>query len=293
MTYDVSSIYELLGKSAVIHIYSFPNFVLETFLCLIVCLMYLALHYEINFANNSKINIVSNLAESYSQDSLSTMFTQYRYRNSHRKKGSADWSLNANRMMGDYAGAIKTIPEERMRYIDNLITLTPTEFVQVDKERRLRDRELSGCLKSLTSLCESVIMKKESRDTIRKQIEMAKQHAEYVKNSTKNMHLDTAYMTKSFFDLMEQLVTRSNLDNPVPFKGDFTGLALDAGKLDPLGSDSVGALRRTSTDTSIKSEDLVTDELPQDTIDDEDFSTAVKKLPLSEEYGDYIINHEN
>lgn len=44
--------HKILSQKATVHIYSFPNFILETFMAVIVCLIYGILHIEVSKISN-------------------------------------------------------------------------------------------------------------------------------------------------------------------------------------------------------------------------------------------------
>lgn len=69
-------------------------------------------------------------------------------------------------------------------------------------------------------------------------------------------------MTTSFFDLLEKIVVPSSVNNPLPFHGDLTSLALDAGNINPKPSaifDNTRHLVANHSSSSLETEQTETE----------------------------------
>lgn len=117
--------------------------------------------------------------------------------------------------------------------LENIASLSPSEYVKIDKERRLREKELQRCFQSLTTLYDNVVERKYSEKTLTTQLEMAKEQTQCTKMAPAStlVSLPCDAMTTSLFDLLEKIVVPSSVNNPLPFHGDLTSLALDAGNI--------------------------------------------------------------
>lgn len=122
--------------------------------------------------------------------------------------------------------------------LESIASLTPAEYVKRDKERRLRERELQRCFQSLTTLYDNVVEKKFSEKTLTNQLAMAKEQTQCTKMAPPStlVTLPCDAMTTSLFDLLEKIIVPSSVNNPLPFRGDLTSLALDAGNINPKPS---------------------------------------------------------
>lgn len=140
---------------------------------------------------------------------------------------------------------------------DRFISMTPGQYVRLQKERRSHRKDLETCLKSLTTLYSNVVEDKESQGTLVKQLNQAREELVFPRANKQFIGFDTAALTNSLFDLLENIVAESSVDRPLPFKGDLTTLALDAGNLSVLAaprrdSDSFSSENTTRTGDSLR-----------------------------------------
>lgn len=148
--------------------------------------------------------------------------------------------------------------DKRSNVIDKFISLTPAQYVKMEKERKVREKDLENCLKSLTTLYSNVLDNKLSQGTIGRQIQQAREELLFPQPVNKYLGFDTAALTKSLFDLLEKIVTESSIEKPLPFKGDFTTLAMDAGNFNMSAQPTRLLIDNTdkNEDNSISSSDL-------------------------------------
>ncbi|KAF2879771.1 hypothetical protein ILUMI_26397 [Ignelater luminosus] len=244
-----------LRQTATIHIYSFPYFILETFLALVILLLYVLLHLEVSKIYKKMLRLRPNSvycethSGSISKDSLCSVTTHYRevYTVSKHPSTTIAYKRIANNIRStnsqlgwilpthpiDESLASRPLSIEKKKYAEKIANLTPEQFVKIDKERKLREKELDSYMTSLSTLCKNVLNKKYSSQTLQKQVEMAKENLQCNKTSLEGKYLGfkTEAMTKSLFNMLEQMITNSSLQNPLPFKGDITTLALDVADL--------------------------------------------------------------
>lgn len=123
----------------------------------------------------------------------------------------------------------ETGDENNNNIIDKFVSITPNQYVKMEKERKIREKDLEDCLKSLTTLCSNVLDNKLSQSTIQKQIQEAREELLFPQPINKYLGFDTAALTNSLFDLLENIITESSIEKPLPFKGDLTTFAMNAG----------------------------------------------------------------
>lgn len=121
---------------------------------------------------------------------------------------------------------------ETNEQIQKFLSLTPNQFVKIDKAKKRSKLRQSS--RSLATLYNSTIERRLSSETIKRHIELAKEHLELAKMSKdirSNVKMDVDRVTGSLFDLLERIITTSSLENPLPFRGDIAGLAVDMANL--------------------------------------------------------------
>lgn len=109
-------------------------------------------------------------------------------------------------------------------FTDKYNFLTFDEFLQNTQEE--------NAVKSLRSLCNQIIEKKSSERTIRRHLEMAKEHLLLAKCSLgSGDHQEMAKVTDSLFELLQRIILSTNSGKPFPFRGDMMTLAAEIADL--------------------------------------------------------------
>lgn len=138
--------------------------------------------------------------------------------------------------------SVKPYIEDRQNYIDTLLALSPVDFIKMDKDRKIRVSQLQNCLKSLTTLYDNIVKKQYSEELINGHLNIVKENIKYIKMNSQPIQyfgFEAEAMTKSLFHLLERIIAKSSIQNPLPFKGDITTLALEVGNLLPQNSDKL------------------------------------------------------
>ncbi|GJQ76199.1 hypothetical protein Trydic_g1942 [Trypoxylus dichotomus] len=274
---------KILSQTATVHIYSFPHFTLETFLAIVMFFIYAYLHFEISKIAKCTLRLRPNtvqyrkfLRECNSRESICTSITRVQHEyctfNVSRCPSS---HLTYKRLCSNYSNHSQCgwiLPQTNhyrarnptSERFETIASLTPAEYVKRDKEKRLRERELQRCFQSLTTLYDNVVEKKFSEKTLTTQLEMAKEQTQCTKMAPPStlVTLPCDAMTTSLFDLLEKIIVPSSVNNPLPFHGDLTSLALDAGNINPKQNpiyDTTQHLVANHSSTSIESEQTETE----------------------------------
>lgn len=114
--------------------------------------------------------------------------------------------------------SLKCTPTEKYNF------LTLEEFFEQVQEE--------NSVKSLRSLCSDAIERKTSERTIKRHLEMAKEHLDLAKcmlGSGDNKHM--MKVTDSLFELLQRIILSSNNGQPFPFRGDMATLAAEIADL--------------------------------------------------------------
>lgn len=241
-------------RSATAHIYSFPNFCLEAIFTLVLCVIYVCLHMEITNIGMKTLTLKPNTlhldggTKLRCADSTCTSITCvqkqfYRIRSSKLPKSNISYSHltgNSNHQfnllpkeIGD-ASNVQVSRQNLCERIDNILNLTPEQFVKFDQIRKSREDDMVYCLKSLSTLYADKVENKYSEKTVQRHIQLAKEHLQQANISSETCRYlgrNTEALTKSLFDMLEGIVLSSSVQNPLPFKGDIPTLAFDAGHL--------------------------------------------------------------
>lgn len=258
------------------HIYSSPHFALEVALMLIVCIIYILLHLEISntavrtlILKPNAVYLSNRIKATFSNDSNCTSITcvqhqvcalgitdskHTEFRDCIRRNQKIE--LGSPLRIGDCMNTVE-------KKIENMLSLTPDEYVQKDIISKLTQSDFGFCLKSLTTLFETCVNGKKSETTIKRQIQMAKeelQNASIATDTNRYFGRNAIALTSSLFDLLEGIILSSSLEHPLPFKGDLTTFIFDVGNLN-INSDRVLAPKKTvkfteseEIDTSLASE---------------------------------------
>lgn len=126
---------------------------------------------------------------------------------------------------------------EREKYVDQLLALTPSQFVRLDREEQKRK---AACALSLTTLYLNVKEKRFSDAELLKQIEAAKEDCQCSIYAHEIMNYCKAEnITDSLIDLLQEFIDNTGPDNPPPLNGELTSLLYDAGDLSTQDRKSV------------------------------------------------------
>ncbi|KAG5882727.1 hypothetical protein JTB14_004024 [Gonioctena quinquepunctata] len=197
----ITQLANILTKNVVVHIYSYPHFAIETLLAVVVCIAHCLLIYEINNLyrrTNAKAAVA--LSQKYPQlrevessyHTVSRLQTRIfpqkigttAIRNSYiapshkkmdRKLSPASnfgWNIPTNRGESWLMVGPGHAYNDR---VSNLLSISPSEYVRKDKDRKHREAGLRSCIHSLTSLLEKaldddVMMESLSKEAIKKSI---------------------------------------------------------------------------------------------------------------------------
>ncbi|XP_028142162.2 uncharacterized protein LOC114336022 [Diabrotica virgifera virgifera] len=195
---------KIISKTVMVHIYSFPSFSIEVFLSLILCVVHILLIYEVNDifqATNAKALSKLRLKHPHLRDSDSCsyqtisrlqVFPQKIEATTMRKSFFAQPCRKLSRKMSNRSNFGWVIPRKdssmfRHTYtdrIDQLLSITPSEYVRKDKERKNREAGLKSCIESLTTLLEKALSNEHadlhnlSGEALRKSINHIKENFE-------------------------------------------------------------------------------------------------------------------
>ncbi|KAG5889228.1 hypothetical protein JTB14_006364 [Gonioctena quinquepunctata] len=207
----ITQLVKLLNKTIVVHIYSYPHFAVETLLAFVVCIAHCLLIFEINNLyrrTNAKAAVKLRLkhphlreVDTCSYHAISRLHTRIfpqrietsaarqscivpSHRKLNRKLSNASnfgWVIPTNH------GESRLVVRHNHGYndrIDHLLSISPSEYVRKDKQRKHREAGLRSCIHSLTSLLEkalnddNIMMESASKEAIRKSIIAIKENFE-------------------------------------------------------------------------------------------------------------------
>ncbi|KAK5649069.1 hypothetical protein RI129_003961 [Pyrocoelia pectoralis] len=119
------------------------------------------------------------------------------------------------------------------KYCGDLANITPQQFVKMERERKLREEDFDCGTQSLSTLCQMVVRRELSSETIQKKIVTLKENLECKALTLEGKYLGNKAgdMSESLINMLENLITNSSVEKPLPFKGDITTLAVDAAEL--------------------------------------------------------------
>lgn len=266
----ISIIRKYLRQTATIYLHSNPNFIMEAFLAFITFLLYVYQHIDIYglskrmlyikpntiyyntvSGNLCKLTLLFNFKTSInylgsnSKDSLCTSITNFQHQvNTTNPSTTIAYkrALTTDSSKSQMGWILQTQPTnrsmvlERKRLADQILSLTPDQYVKLDKKRRKKEKEFENHSASLATLCRNVTRQKYSSSTLSRQIEMVRENLECNSKSLEGKYLGhkADIMTRSLLCILEHIITNSSLENPLPFKGDITTLALDAAELSQI-----------------------------------------------------------
>lgn len=252
---------KMLKETAQMQIYSSPGFMMETFCAIVISLIFLYLHFEITriardtlLLKPHTIFFKDSCRGSYSKESICTSvtrvqheFCKYRrygrllnqsalggisYRaTTHSTHSQLEWLLNQNINRTDMLNPLVEERQGRHYLHSRLAALTPQEFVRLDLEHSKRQRDVKSAMDSLSALYETVISRKISQHAVKEKLQNAKEHLQCMKYTVPMRFLETQNLTESLFNILEKHIISSSIENPLAFKGDFTSLAYETGKL--------------------------------------------------------------
>lgn len=233
---------KFLSHSVLVHIYSHPNFSVETFLGLLVTIVNFLLVLEINnMYDNSqtpaKIHIRPNLQASPSKESSVTSVAKVHTRYFQMKENGSLISNYKQRLQKNFSihsncGWI--VPQEidemfmktltgsqksKFTKIDQVLSITPSEYIKRDKQKRQQVAQIRDCIQSLTKMLNSR-RNKLSKQSIQKNLEIMQEHLSVLSTSDpiKFNHPETECIDETLYDIIESIVLSSSVENPLPHK---------------------------------------------------------------------------
>lgn len=242
---------EILHDKMTVHIYSTPNFSFEIFISLAMCFIYGLLQSQIGDIRLRKYQFKPALSEIYrnkmkseSKESLAA-WNQFINEPQIVKKSEKNTDQQIVSCCGDACAAC-----EHYDKLEKFLSLTPNQFVEMDKERKNSER-LRQYTRSLAALYTTAVQRKLSDASIKRHIELAKEHLELAKISNTNFKVNR--ITSSLFELLEKIISNSSAKKPFPFRGDIAVLAMDMANLsmdnDPLDFESALPHNNSSSKT--------------------------------------------
>lgn len=225
---------KILSHNIVVHIYSIPNFTIESFIYGLMCIVHFLLIMEVN---STVSGVVEKSLEKFKrtksikdQEKISSIVSADSAKIHHHLKKYYEnrpcFSMSYQKKMSTFGPNGWVFPnsvDERYDKIDQILSVTPSEFIRRDKERKVQENELTTCLKSLTSLLQSNEGKNFSDPSLQKNIELLKtqlRNSESV-NDLRTLKKET---TENLYELMEesllQSITKGSMTYEVNSHGD-------------------------------------------------------------------------
>ncbi|KAG5889227.1 hypothetical protein JTB14_006363 [Gonioctena quinquepunctata] len=172
---------KLLDTNIVVHIYSYPHFAIETLLAFVVCIAHCLLIFEINNLYrrmNAKAAVKLRLKHPQLTKVENCSYHTILSRIHTRIFPIVPFYKRLNRKFSTATNFGWVIPTNHR--VDHLLSLSPSEYVRKDKERKHREVGLRSCLQSLTSLLEKafnddIMMKSASGKAIKERINAIKE----------------------------------------------------------------------------------------------------------------------
>ncbi|KAF5283880.1 hypothetical protein FQA39_LY04700 [Lamprigera yunnana] len=222
-----------LCHAATIYIQSSPYFLMEAFLLFVVLMITVFQHMQITDISKKTLRLKphSIYCKMDNKEPKENSLVSNKSRLLELSDEQKDSSENSNSQFGWIGQDTQSIVEsskEKTRFRDQLINLTPEQYVQLDKERKMRQKDLDMATNSLSTLCHNVIKRQWSEATLTQKLAAFRENLEC--NSLDILYAGNkaAVTTDSLLSILEKLITHSSVENPLPFKGDITTLALDA-----------------------------------------------------------------
>ncbi|XP_074030819.1 uncharacterized protein [Leptinotarsa decemlineata] len=239
----INYLVKLLTNNILVHIYSYPHFAIETFIASVICVTHCLLIFEVNNLfrrTNTRAAIKLRHrhpqlkdAESCSYHTISRLHTQIfpqkiettatrqsYYVPSYTRRLNKKLSNASN-----FGWVIPTRGDSRivMRHgyndrVEHLLSISPSEYVRKDKERKHREAGLRSCIHSLTSLLEKALnnenmeLESASREAIKKSINALKENFEHQIAVENNYNMGD-FASPSLHSLLGHSVQKKSLRN--------------------------------------------------------------------------------
>ncbi|CAH1963097.1 unnamed protein product [Acanthoscelides obtectus] len=236
---------KFLSSTVIVHIYSFPHFAIETLLAFIVCTIHILLINEVNYVyrrTNAKAAaklrlrqysikelepcsyhsiakvetlVFPDMFESIAHRQHSYMIPPSPYKRLGRRTSNTShfgWVISRN-ISSVYGGTYSD-------RIEQLLAVSPSEYVRKDKERKYREAGLKNCIHSLTCLLEKALDAGEngftldqlSKEALKSSIKTIK--SDFEKNlSGLRDPISKVASCRSIYSLISQTMTKSTLLN--------------------------------------------------------------------------------
>lgn len=242
-----------LFSSVTANITSFPYFCTESVLVAIVCLSYILLHIEFTNIQMKTIRLQPNRLHFgnkrkhvRSEESLFSSFSVRKICSTSLRRMQSSTDLSSTKSTIKPIQSPETVPEsigmrKLSRKIDDYMTLTPEHYVKIDKLLNMQNTK-TPYGKSLSNLYTDLVEKKYSEESLKRLVKDTKEQLEQAKVSEVFRYVSgnsSDGLTRSLFNLLEKIVLSSSLKNPLSFKGEFTTLSFDVGRVTMAKSDEL------------------------------------------------------
>ncbi|XP_044744503.1 uncharacterized protein LOC123306523 [Coccinella septempunctata] len=242
------SITKILAHNIVVHVYSLPNFSIESFITSLICVVHILLIMEVNslvshiteksIAKLRRQRIMRDDSKPNSSISLQSGDTHVKmqhhlrkYYENHSPFIPPNYSTKKltkipEMQSSDYNWIPTTVEEEKYEKIDQILSVSPSDYIKKDKEKKIHENELRHCLKSLTTLLECSVASRMSTTSLAKSISIIRDHLkttgsnENIAESNKKATENNRKTTDSLFDMMERSLTQSAKEDGVTSHGD-------------------------------------------------------------------------
>lgn len=107
------------------------------------------------------------------------------------------------------------VEDEKYEKIDQILSVSPSDYIKKDKEKKIHENELRHCLKSLTTLLECSVASRMSTTSLAKSISIIRDHLktansnENITENDKKATQNNRKTTESLFDMMERSLNQS------------------------------------------------------------------------------------
>ncbi|KAL3289109.1 hypothetical protein HHI36_003550 [Cryptolaemus montrouzieri] len=276
------SITKLLAHNIVVHIYSLPNFSIESFVTSLICIVHILLIVEVNslvgqiteksIAKLRRQRIMRDDSRPSSRASLHSNETHVKMQHHLRKYYESHSPFlphnhNQNKLSkinelekSNYNWiSLSPVDGEKYEKIDQILSVSPSDYIKKDKEKKIHENELRHCLKSLTTLLECSVASKMSNTSLAKSISIIKNHlkssnsCENITDNKKTIE-NNRNTTESLFDMMERSLTLSTKEDGMTSHGDVARMGSLEESFSVYSSPS-----DTSADVDLDSQSNVTD----------------------------------
>ncbi|CAH0552070.1 unnamed protein product [Brassicogethes aeneus] len=200
----ISHVLKCMSHTIIVHVVSFPHFSIETFLAGVVCVVHCLLMFEINTLvyktnaiSTAKLKFLLPLKEVEGSTSVHSVVLQKHALNNMDSRMCNAYKKE-RRKLSTTTGISFSSPQSKEKHcydrIEQILSITPSQYIRRDKERRMKDQGLKTCIHSLTSLLEqslhkdNMILSRMSKENIRKNI-FALKDFDKNNNSTLPLHI--------------------------------------------------------------------------------------------------------